>query len=242
MLGTIIADISRTKYSRGAHGLSADGILSIAVSEWLLNGNLESKDNLKEFLSQWKRKHVLEPGPYSYTNDNPILAAVPIGLWASDIGQARDTARFVATAVYPTKMRIDGTEAVAAAVFMADRGADKGENRHYLEREFNCDLSGHDQHEDDERLSRGRLAVESALNLFFHGTSFRQTLKTAIAENESDLVTSIACALAEAYYGIPFLMRRRALRNLPEDIRTAVIGIRNHRKLRKSAPTCARIW
>jgi len=232
MLGPIIADISRMKYPQGRQGLSAEGILSIAVSDWLLNGNLESKDNLKEFLSEWKHKYVPDPGPYSYTNDNPILAAVPIGLWASDIGQARDTARFVATAVYPTKMRIDGTEAVAAAVFMADRGADKREIRHYIEREFNCHLSGNDQHVDDDRLSRGRLAVEPAMHLFLHGKSFRQTLKTAIAENESDLVTSIACALAEAYHGIPFLTRRKALRNLPEDIRTAVIGIRDHRKLR----------
>lgn len=220
-----------TKSSRAPNGLSAEGILSVAVSDWLLNGNLENKDNLKEFLSEWKQKYLPEPRPYSYTNDNPILGAIPIGLWAKDICEARQTARFMAAAIYPTRLRMECAEAVATAVFMTYQGIDKGQIKTYFENEFGYDLEGDDT---SGATGRNHKQIEQALLTFLRNHSFRQTLNAVISSRASVVVACIACAMAEAYHGIPFLMLRKTVRNLPEDILMAAIGIQDQRKLRKS--------
>lgn len=222
MLGTIIADISKTRQPWTKHSLSAEGILSLAVSDWLLNGDQESETNLKGFLSEWKQKYLPEPGPYSYTNDNPILGAIPIGLWATDICEARQTARFMAAAIYPTKLRMECTEAVATAVFMAYQGVDKGQIKTYLENEFGYDLEGDAP---SESTGGNHRQIEQALLTFLRNGTFRQTLNAVISNRASVIIASISCALAEAYHGIPFLIRRKTLKSLPDDIRHAVLQI-----------------
>ena len=146
MTGAIIAYLALPPYRQEQFPdrdfpVSMNLITAVAVGDWLLHGDTADKDSLRHFISEWKGRYGGRPKPYSYTSGSPLLRAIPVGLWAGDMDEARRTGRLVAEVTHPFGSYLNATEAVAAAVFMASKGLDKGQIRTYLEREFGYDLS-----------------------------------------------------------------------------------------------------
>ena len=238
MLGTIIAD-QASVIKRKTQNPSPDVIVSLAVTDWLLNGDTLDRNDLKAFLAKWKQKYLPPATPYSFKNENPILAAVPIGLWAPCPETAFHTARLVAGTIYPTKLRIECTELVAEAVSLAAMKVSKREIKTYLENRYGCDLSFGEKIIQEEKTPKNLQTVETAIRIFLSENSFRKTLN-ATAGLDNPLASCIACGLAEAYHGIPFLTRRKAFRSLPEDIRKIVKQIQAQDEERRVAQSIAR--
>jgi hypothetical protein len=222
MTGAIIAYLTLPPYRQEqfhnpVFPVSMELITAVAVGDWLLNGNTLDKTDLKVFLAKWKQKYHPPSAPYSFKNDNPILAAVPIGLWAPCPETAFYTARLVAGTIYPTKLRIECTALLAEAACLAAMKTDKNEINAYLESRYGYDLS----FEAGEKHPKSLQTVETAIRVFLSGSSFRKAYKAAEILDDP-LASAIACGLTEAYCGIPYLTRRKAIRSLPEDIREIV--------------------
>lgn len=216
MLGIIIYNNHQT-----GRILSSEIILSLGVGDWLLNGDTLDRTDLKAFLAKWKQKYLPPATPFSFKNENPILAAVPIGLWAPCPETAFHTARLVAGTIYPTRLRIKCTELLAEATFLAAMKVSKGEIKTYLENRYECNFSFGEGEIPGEKNPKSLQTVETAIRIFLSENSFRRTFN-ATAGLDDPLASCIACGLAEAYHGIPFLTRRKAFRSLPEEIRETI--------------------
>lgn len=110
----------------------------------------------------------------------------------------------------------------------------KREIKTYLENRYGCDLSFGEKKIQEEKNPKNLQTVETAIITFLSENSFTKTLKTATSLQDRTAAI-IACALADAYHGIPYLTRRKALKGLPEDIRAIVLGIRAQGENRRIA-------
>ena len=116
-----------------------------------------------------------------------------------------------------------GARAGAGAIWLARHGKGKEEIRRYIERTYYPDAF---QRRLDElrpeyafdASCRGTVPV--ALEAFYESGSFEDALRNAVSMGgDSDTLSDITGAVAEAYYGIPDPIRREAMTFLDDEMR-----------------------
>jgi len=113
---------------------------------------------------------------------------------------------------------IEGSEATAAAIFMARTRRSKAEIKAYTEEEFGYDLS---RSCDEIRpnyyhVESCQETVPEAITAFLEGESFEDVIRTAVSlGGDCDTLTCIAGAIAEGFYGVPEELRKACRSRLP---------------------------
>jgi ADP-ribosylglycohydrolase len=171
---------------------------------------------------QWARSS--NEGPYGSYGNGSAMRVSPVG-WAFDTLEQtlREAARSAAVSHnHPEGIR--GAQAVAGAVFLARTGHDKEGIRRWV-----VDAMGYDLSRTCDDIRPSYVHVEScqetvpeAVTAFLESTDFEDAVRLAVSlGGDSDTLTCITAAIAEAFYGaVPEPIARAARLRLDERLRS----------------------
>lgn len=235
MLGAIIGDIAGSRYEfdnvrttdfelmDSQCNFTDDTICTIAVADAMLNGR-----DYAETLQDWCRRYPLPMGGYGARFklwiDNPVpygswgngcaMRVSPCGFLAKDEETAAIEARKSAAVSHNHPYALDGTEKIARAIFRLRHGEDISPLFPALPKyvPFSNPF--------DETVMN---AVPIAVSCFLASDSFEDAIrKSIIVGGDSDTIAAICGGLAEARYGIPEYLEKKALAFLPDDMKTVL--------------------
>ena len=221
-----------------------DSVMTIAVAEALMTaadkGVMNNEPAVKELLidsmQKWGHRYpyagyggrfrgwltARNPQPYNSWGNGSAMRVSPAGWMFSDIEMTRKVAAWTAEVTHNHPEGVKGAESVAAAIFMARNGSSKDEIREYVIREFGYDFS-----RTCDEIRPGYRHVEScqetvpeAFTAFFESNDFEDVIRTAVSlGGDCDTLTCIAGSIAEAFYGVPDVLKQECENRLPDDLR-----------------------
>ncbi|MCD8338723.1 MAG: ADP-ribosylglycohydrolase family protein [Burkholderiales bacterium] len=247
MLGAIIGDIKGTAMAvaggqpkESPSVFTDDTVLTVACAETLVDAvdkrYVAQASDFERHYRKWadlypnhgygKRftewlKNPTKAARDSWGNGAPMRVS-PCG-WASPtLKGAMYNATNSAWPSHQHPWAIAGAQAIAGSVFIAANKGTKDRIRHFLKNSIangiSIDLEISFANK-DVVSSKAEITVPLALNAFFESTDFETALELAIQNSQDkDTVADMACAVAEAYYGIPLGVAERVLNLLPHDM------------------------
>jgi len=223
-------------------GFTDDTVMTIAVGEALLEAGKDAsveviKELVVHYMKKWGRKYsnagyggsfawwlMLEnPAPYNSYGNGSAMRVSAAGWLYDSLERTREVARATAAVTHNHPEGIKGAEATASAIYMARTGSSKEEIKEYIIKEFEYDLS---RTCDEIRPSYYHVescqgTVPEAITAFLEGEDFEDVIRTAVSlGGDCDTLTAIAGSIAEAFYGVPALIRATALNRLPDEFVT----------------------
>jgi ADP-ribosylglycohydrolase len=164
--------------------------------------------------------------PYNSCGDGSAMRVGPVG-WAFDtkeevLAKAKESAE--CTHNHPEGIK--GAQATALAIFMARTGASKEDIRKEIQEEFGYDLSFTCDEIRPTYTWGGTCqdSVPQAIVAFLDGKDFEDCIRNAISiGGDSDTIGCITGSIAEAFYGIPDTIRKKAMSYLPKHFADIVI-------------------
>lgn len=212
-----------------ACSLTDDSILSLAVARAVLETK-DDRDNLPSCavlrMQELGRRYPdagygtlfihwlgeADPKPYQSFGNGSAMRVSPAAYAGSSLEEVlRLTDQITAvTHDHPEGMR--GAEAVAAAIFLARRGETKEEIRAYITEHYDPLSFTIDELRPSytfDATCRG--SVPEALEAFFESSDFEDAIRIAVSlGGDSDTIAAMTGSVAEAYYGVPADLIRRA--------------------------------
>lgn len=234
MIGSIIGDIigSRfefkntdrtdfdlfTKDSR----FTDDTICTVGIADALL-----SKRSYRDSLVEWCDRYygpyfgraflawIYNPVPYNSFGNGSAMRVSPVA-WAFDtLEDVQRAARATAEVSHNHPEGIKGAVAIATAIFLLRKGADKGICKE-IEAQF---------YDPNIEYKRGVFdttcqgTVPVALRIMSESNGFENAIRKAVAwGGDSDTIAAMVGSMAEVYYGIPHVILQQAVIYLPDDI------------------------
>lgn len=147
----------------------------------------------------------------------------PVGWLFDNEEDVRRCARATAEVTHNHPEGIKGAESVAMAIFLSRKGKSKEEIKTYLESTFGYNLhsSYKSVKEEYHYTSQCQVVIPISLMIFLNETSFMDVLRVSSSTlGDTDTIASIACSIAEAYYGVPEELKNKVRALLPKDILT----------------------
>ena len=218
-----------------------DTVMTIAVAEAFLDMRMGEDDevtfdSLVYYLREWGRKYPdagygvrfsrwlwdRSPKPYGSFGNGSAMRVSSVGWLFEDLQMTRAMARLSAAVTHDHPEGIKGAEATASAIFLARTGCTKAEIKAYIEENFCYNLS-----RTCDEIRPGYRHVEScqetvpeAITAFLEGESFVDVIRTAVSlGGDCDTLTAIAGSIAEAFYGVPEVLKSECRKRLPEQMR-----------------------
>lgn len=216
-----------------------DSVMTIAVAEALLDGRFLDDDSIRAALiksmRKWGKKYPdagygrkflcwlreKDPKPYGSCGNGSAMRVSAAGWLFDTLEETREKARLTAEVTHDHPEGIKGAEATSSAIFLARTGRSKGEIRDYIVQEFGYDLSRtcdqiRPSYYHNESCQK---TVPEAITAFLEGTDFEDVIRTAVSlGGDCDTLTCIAGSIAEAFYGVPAILKAECKRRLPEDM------------------------
>jgi len=155
-------------------------------------------------------------GPYNSLGNGSAMRVSPIGFAYQTLDEVLKQARESAQVTHNHPEGIKGSQAVAAAIFMARTGKSKREIKEFIEKNFHYDLG---ESLEDIRRWYGfdptcPGSVPQAIIAFLESEDYEDTVRKAISlGGDSDTLACMAGGIAEAYYG-----------EVPKKIKDFVLG------------------
>jgi ADP-ribosylglycohydrolase len=234
MIGAIFGDIAGSIYEfnnikttefellGSGTNYTDDSILTIAVADWLLFGDL-SKERLANTICDYVKKYPHPMGsyglrfiewtksdiskPYNSWGNGSAMRVSPVG-WAFDtLTKTLEMAKLTAEITHNHPEGIKGAQATAAAIFLARTLATKNEIKSYIETTFGYNLS---RTCDEIRTIYSfnescQETVPEAIIAFLESDDFESAIRLAVSlGGDSDTLTCITGGIAEAFYGMNF--------------------------------------
>ncbi len=224
----------------GSSRFTDDSVMTIAVAEALLDSRfLEDgaiRDALVRSMRKWGARYPRagygrrfrrwlrekDPKPYGSYGNGSAMRVSAAGWLFDTLEETREKARLTAEVTHNHPEGIKGAEATACAIFLARTGSSKDEIRDYIVREFGYDLS-----RTCDRIRTGNRYVEScqatvpeAVTAFLEGEGFEDVIRTAVSlGGDCDTLACIAGSIAEAFYGVPEILKTECRRRLLWDMK-----------------------
>lgn len=216
-----------------------DSVMTIAVAEALLDSRFLGDDSIRAALiksmRKWGKKYPdagygrkflcwlreKDPKPYGSCGNGSAMRVSAAGWLFDTLEETREKAKLTAEVTHDHPEGIKGAEATSSAIFLARTGRSKGEIRDYIVQEFGYDLSRtcdqiRPSYYHNESCQK---TVPEAITAFLEGTDFEDVIRTAVSlGGDCDTLTCIAGSIAEAFYGVPAILKAECRRRLPEDM------------------------
>lgn len=215
-----------------------DSVMTIAVAEALLDtmgqGRAERKKAVVRSMQKWGRRYPYagyggrfikwldesEPQPYNSWGNGSAMRVSSAGWLYDTLEETREAAADTACVTHNHPEGIKGAEAAASVVWAARNGWTKAEIRQYVRQEFypldkTCDQIRPEYHFDVSCQG----TVPQAITAFLEGDGFEDVIRTAVSlGGDCDTLTSIACGMAEAMYGVPEELKEECRKRLQPDM------------------------
>lgn len=232
LYGTVFGDIAGSTYEwhpakdyhfnllpNNSH-FTDDTVMTAAVATWLMTEPRNSETLIKSLqlfgslypyagygrnFFNWLRDP--KPQPYYSWGNGSAMRVSPCAWIAKSLGEAETLAKKSAEVTHNHPEGIKGAQAVAAAIYMARKGASKKEISDYITATYDYDLT----RTISEIKSMGYKfdvscdgSVPEAIIAFLESNDFEEAIRLAIyLGGDADTQAAIAGSIAEAYYGIP---------------------------------------
>ena len=207
-----------------------DSVMTVAVAHALMDTRHSpelSKDALIDMMHYYGRlfpragyggsfRHWLRSGsrePYNSWGNGSAMRVSSAGWLYDTLEETLHFAKISAEVTHNHPEGIKGAQAAAAAIYMARTGSSKEEIRAYIEKAFGYDL---DFTIDGIRDGYGfdvscQGSLPPALVAFFESSSYEDAIRRVISlGGDSDTLGAICGGIAEAYFGIPEWMEKKA--------------------------------
>ena len=207
-----------------------DSIMTIAVAKAILE-NDGKVEGLSEKTVEWMQKigrqypdcgyggrfyewmYARNPHPYNSFGNGAAMRVSACGWAGKTLEEVKALSCAVTIVTHNHPEGLKGAEATACAVFLARNGHSKEEIRSFIE--DNCYALDFTI---DEIRPTYRFdvtcqgSVPQAIEAFLESTSFEDAIRNAISVGgDSDTLAAITGGIAEAFYGIPEDIRKRAV-------------------------------
>ncbi|MBO4818745.1 MAG: ADP-ribosylglycohydrolase family protein [Firmicutes bacterium] len=151
--------------------------------------------------------------PYNSWGNGSAMRVSSVGWLYDTLEETLFFAKLSAEVTHNHPEGIKGAQATAAAIYMARTGCSKEEIKSYVEKTFGYDL---DFRLDDIRVEYDfdvscQGSLPPALVAFLESTDYEDSIKRVISiGGDSDTLAAICGGIAEAFYGIPEWMEKKA--------------------------------
>lgn len=230
IIGAIIGDIAGSRFEWNnckstqfefftpACRFTDDSVMTIAVADWLASHN-----DLSETMHKWGN-HYPHAGyggmfrrwlfsmspethkPYNSFGNGSGMRVSPCGFYARSIEEALDLARQSAEITHNHPEGIKGAQAIASAIFLAQKGESKQTIKDYIEKTF-----GYDLHRTLDEIRPNydfdvtcQGSCPEAILAFLESSNYESAIRLAISlGGDSDTIACMAGGIAAAFYGVP---------------------------------------
>lgn len=226
-------------FSKGAK-YTDDTVMTVAVAEALVNAGKDAtlediRQSVVKAMQCWGHRYpragyggsfrgwlkAADPQPYGSYGNGSAMRVSAVGWLYDTIERTRAVARATADVTHNHREGIKGAEAVASIIYLARNGKSKEEIKEYVRREFHYKL---ERTIDEIRpyyhhVESCQETVPEAITAFMEGTDFEDVIRTAASlGGDCDTLTDIAAAMAEAFYGIPAILRAEVRNRVKPDM------------------------
>ncbi|MCY1056048.1 ADP-ribosylglycohydrolase family protein [Nannocystis sp. SCPEA4] len=208
------ANIKRTDFTlfKSHSRFTDDTVMTLAVADCLLHrrpyaatlrayGRRYPDRGYGGMFRKWLADHAM--GPYQSFGNGSAMRVSPVGFAMRTLDEVMSEARASALPTHDHPEGIKGAQALAVAVFLARRGADKAKIRHEIEDRFGYDLRR------TVAAIRPRYAfdvtcqgsVPEAIVAFLDSDDVESAIRLAISlGGDADTLACMAGAVAQAFY------------------------------------------
>ena len=212
-----------------------DTVLTVAVADAILNGK-----SYGETIKAYARRHplrgygpkfmmwMLSPGnkPYNSLGNGSAMRVSPVAHAYNSEETVLQHAKECAECTHNHPEGIKGAQAVALAVFLVRKGADKDEIRNKISARFNYDLNRSiDAIRPDYRINLTCPgSVPEAIIAFLDSTDFEDAIRNAVSlGGDADTQAAIAGSIASAYWEVPNRIAFKAIHRLDYELLNVLI-------------------
>ena len=160
-----------------------------------------------------------DPQPYHSFGNGAAMRVSAIGFAARNMREVKSMSHAVTAISHDHPQGLKGAESVAMAIFLARQSKTKQQIRDYIEQNyykigFTLDeIRG--TYEFNETCQN---TVPQAFEAFFEAKDFEDAIRNAVSVGgDSDILAAITGSIAEAYFGVPFDLRKKAENYLEND-------------------------
>ena len=241
MIGAIIGDIVGSRFEFSSFkskdfelftsdcDFTDDTILTVATADAILNGR-----SYKDAYLDWGRRYpnpkgaygasfsrwLWDPEPYNSYGNGAGMRVGPIGVAFNNENDVLKEAEKSASCSHNHIEGITGAQAIALSVFLLRNGASKDELKERIGKVYDLSLNVDEIRRINHYNETCQITVPQAIRSFIDSTSFEDAIRNAISiDGDSDTIAAMTGSLAEAYYGVPEDLKRKAERFLPDDMR-----------------------
>ena len=173
--------------------------------------------------NNWLRTE--NPEPYNSWGNGSAMRVSSVGWISKTLEEAEELAAISAEVTHNHPYGIEGAKAVAGSIWILLNNGKKEDVKRYIENnyynlEFNID--GIRSNYKFDVSCQG--SVPQAIKAFLEGKDYEDTIRNAISiGGDSDTIAAIAGSLAEAHFGIPNNIRKKAWKYLDDDLKKEII-------------------
>ncbi len=152
------------------------------------------------------------PNPYNSFGNGAAMRISAVGFVARNMDEIKNLSYAVTSVSHNHPEGLKGAESVAAAIFLARQSKTKEEIRKYIENNYyKIDFTLNEIRDSYEFNETCQNTVPQALEAFFESQDFEDALRNAISiGGDSDTLAAITGSIAEAYFGVPYAIRKKA--------------------------------
>lgn len=250
MMGAIIGDIAGSRFEwhntkskdfdlfTSKCEATDDSIMTLAIAKAIL-ANDRGEDALGDECVYWMQKigrpypaagwggnfqawiYGDKPIPYNSLGNGSAMRVSAVAWAAQTLDECISMSKAVTEISHNHPEGIKGAEAIAVATFMALHGSTKDEIRAKMQEYYNLDFTIDAIRPFYQFDVTCMGTVPPAIVAFLEATDFEDAIRNAISiGGDSDTIAACTGAIAEAYFGIPVLLRERAKMYLDKRLRS----------------------
>lgn len=249
MIGAILGDIIGSRFEFASFkskdfelftsecDFTDDTILTVATADAILNGR-----SYKEAYLDWGRRYpnpkgaygatfsrwLWDPEPYNSFGNGAGMRVSPVGFAFNNENDVLREAEKSASCSHNHIEGITGAQAIALSVYLIRNGATKDEIRERIGKVYDLSLNVDEIRRVNHYNETCQITVPQAIRCFIDSTSFEDAIRNAISiDGDSDTIAAMTGPLAEAFYGVPEDLKKRAESFLPADMRNVLTKFYN---------------
>lgn len=203
-----------------------DSIMTIAVAKAILEADGNNED-LQDLAVKWMQKigrqypncgyggrfdkwmFSDDPEPYGSFGNGAAMRVSPCGWAGKSLEETRELSYAVTCVTHDHPEGIKGAEATACAIYLARTGSSKDGIREFIEDGYyKLDFTLDEIRPDYTFDVTCQGSVPQAIEAFLESDSFEDAIKSAVSiGGDSDTIAAITGSIAEAFYGVPELIK-----------------------------------
>lgn len=166
-----------------------------------------------------------DPKPYNSFGNGAAMRVSACAYAANSLAEAISMSDAVTRVSHNHPEGMKGAEAVTAAIYLAKTGSSIDDIRkHITENYYPLDFTIDDIRSSYDFNETCQGTVPEAIEAFLESNSFEDAVRIAVSTGgDSDTLAAITCSIAEAYYGVPEQMYKKALTYIDERLMPVLI-------------------